>query len=124
MPLSNPVGDITMPTRTAPRPVMLVDRSGNYVSLIGSSTFPIAAGVATDTTVKGTPGTLVRVLVTATGTGTLLIYDNVAAHTGTIIGAVPANATQGSLFTFCMPALVGITVQGSANNPGITVSFD
>jgi hypothetical protein len=118
------VADTASPVLSTPRPTILVDRSGKYVPLNGSSNLTIAAGVATDTVVKGSGGTLVKILVVTTGTNALLVYDNNSTHSGTIIGAVPANAAVGSVYSFGFPASVGITVQGNAANPGVTVNFD
>ncbi len=89
----------------------------------GQTTTPIAAGVVGNTIVKATPGRLVHVLVTALGTGALTIYDNATTNTGTIIGVVPASAPVGSLYALHMPAANGITVQGNAANPGVTIAW-
>lgn len=89
----------------------------------GAKTTAIAAGTATATVVRATPGRLVRVLVTTTGTNPLNIYDNATAGSGTVIGCLPASPAVGSVYTFSMPAKNGITVGGHANNPGITISF-
>jgi hypothetical protein len=89
----------------------------------GRSSTPVAASVATDTVIKATPGRLARVLVTATGTNPMQIFDNASGHTGTIIGALPASPTVGNVYDFQMPAANGITVLGNANNPGVTISW-
>ncbi len=93
------------------------------VSTGGQQTVAIASGTAADTVIKAAPGRLCRVLVTAQNTNPMLIFDNASGHTGTIIGAVPANAAVGSLYDFGLPAANGITVQGNAANPGVTISF-
>lgn len=89
----------------------------------GTQTTAIAAGAAADTVVKASAGRLAAVLVTATGTNAMLIFDNASGHTGTIIGYIPANATVGTIVVFKMPAANGITVQGNAANPGVTISW-
>lgn len=100
-------------------PHWLVDAQG--FARDGTNATPIAAGVTTDTIIKGGPGRLCRVLVTTAGTGAALIFDNASGHTGTIIGAVAANAAAGTLVEAQAPAKSGITVQGNASNPAITV---
>jgi len=61
--------------------------------------------------------------VTVTGTHAMVIWDNASGHTGTIIGALPANPAVGQVYDFQMPAAAGITVQGDANNPGVTIGW-
>ena len=88
----------------------------------GSATAtPISAGTVANTVVKSSSGTLVSVIVTTLGTNAMLIYDNATTNSGTIIGAVPASAAVGSIFTFAMPAINGITVAGNAANPAVTI---
>lgn len=105
------------------------DASGNIyapevvdLSSTGEQTLSIVAGKTTDTVVKATPGRLGRILVWATGTNAMMIWDNATGHTGTIIGAVPASAPLGPVESG-FPASNGITVQGNAANPGVTISF-
>lgn len=86
----------------------------------GQATTPIAAGTATDTVVKGAAGVLASVLVIVAGTSGVSIFDNATTHTGTIIGILPPNAPAGA-YVFMTPAANGITVQGNASNPAITV---
>ena len=93
------------------------------VSSGGAQTIAIPSGTATDTVVKAAGGRLCRVLVTATNSNAMLIFDNASGHTGTTIGAVPANAAVGSVYDFQLPAANGITVQGNANNPGVTIGY-
>jgi len=88
-----------------------------------TNTVAVAAGVATDTVVKASAGRLAKVLVTATGTAALLIFDNASGHTGTVIGALPASPAVGSIYDFNMSAANGITLQGAAANPAVTISF-
>jgi len=94
-----------------------------HVTSGGTNTLAIAAATATDTVVKGYKGRLCRVLVTATGTNPLQIFDNASAATGTIIGALPASPAVGAVYDFNLPAANGITVKGNAANPGVTISF-
>lgn len=90
----------------------------------GVSTVPIAASTATDTVVKASAGRLCRVLVlTTAGAAVTNIYDNASGHTGTIIGILVASVAAGTTVDFQMPATNGITVQGAATNPGMTISF-
>lgn len=90
-------------------------------SVAGTNATSIAAGVATDTVIKPQPGRLCRILVTTTGTAAVSIFDNASGHTGTIIGAVAANAVAGTMVEAQAPAVNGITVQGNVSNPAITV---
>jgi hypothetical protein len=93
------------------------------VSVGGRTSTAIAAGVAANTVVKATPGRLARLLVTATGTNQLTIYDNATTSSGTIIAIVPANAAVGTLIDCQAIALNGITIAGNAANPGITIFY-
>jgi len=89
----------------------------------GISTTAVAASTAANTVIKASSGCLARVLITATGTNQMNIYDNATTNTGTVIGAVPASPSIGQIFEFKMPAANGITVGGNANNPGFTISW-
>jgi hypothetical protein len=89
----------------------------------GRTSLAIAAGVTANTVVKGSPGRLARILVTASGTGALNVFDNSSAASGTQIALVPASAPAGTLVDCQAPALSGITVQGNAANPGITIFY-
>jgi hypothetical protein len=89
----------------------------------GQSTTPVAASTSANTIIKAVSGRLARVLITATGTNQMNIYDNATTNSGTIIGAIPANPSIGQVFEFMMPAANGITVGGNANNPGVTISW-
>lgn len=92
----------------------------------GSATVATAANLGTNTVVKGAPGRLCRVLVSAaptTTTGTTTIYDNATTASGTAL-AVISNATAvGTVIDVNMPAALGITVGGNANAPGMTISY-
>lgn len=103
--------------------VVVVDPDGTPVGDGGMNTTPVAAGTATDTVIKATPGQLGKVLITTLGANPLVIYDNATGHTGTIIGYIAASAVAGTLLTFNMSALNGITIQGNAANPAFTVSW-
>ena len=94
-----------------------------HVTSGGSVATPVAASKASDTIIKAIPGRLCRVLVTTTGTNAMLLYDNASGHIGTIIGALPASPAVGNVYDFQMPAMAGITVEGDANNPGVTISL-
>lgn len=99
-------------------------RQGTVLTTTGGvTTVAIAAGVTSDTVVKASAGRLCKVLVTTTGTNPLAIWDNASGHTGTIIGAFAASPTVGTVASFDMPAANGITVQGNAANPAVTISF-
>jgi hypothetical protein len=87
------------------------------------TTVAIASGTAANTVVKATPGVLLLVLVTTTNTNPMNIFDNASTNAGTVIGALPASPTVGTVFAFQMPAANGITVGGSGTNPGVTISF-
>jgi hypothetical protein len=89
----------------------------------GQSTTPVAASTAANTVIKASTGRLAKILITATGTASMLIYDNATTNSGTIIGVIPANPTAGQIFDLKMPAANGITVAGNANNPGVTISW-
>lgn len=100
------------------------DSDGRTVVLqAGGTSVAVAAGTAGNTVVKAGPGQLVRVLVTAAGANAMSIYDNATTNTGTIIGQLTAAPPVGTIFLFAMPAALGITIAGSATNPGVTVSF-
>jgi hypothetical protein len=96
-------------------------------SLLGldasTATVAIASGHTADTVVKASAGRLARVLVTTTNTTAMQIFDNASAGSGKVIGYIPANPTAGNVYTFHMPAALGVTVKGDANNPGVTVSY-
>lgn len=97
-----------------------------FVSSGGKTTTAVASGTASDTAIKASPGRLCRIAITAaagTTTGTTPIYDNASGHTGTILVVVPNNTAVGTIIDVQMPAAVGITVNGGANSPGMTIAF-
>ncbi len=87
----------------------------------GRSSLAIAASTAGNTVVKNGPGRLARILVTTAGTNPLNVFDNASAPSGTQIALVPASAAAGTMIDCQTPALNGITVQGNASNPGVTI---
>ncbi len=89
----------------------------------GRSSLAIAAGVTANTVVKGSAGRLARILVTASGTNALNIFDNSSSASGTQIALVPASASAGTLIDCQAPALNGIVVQGNAANPAVTIFY-
>ncbi|MGI8406387.1 MAG: hypothetical protein ACR2OE_16780 [Thermomicrobiales bacterium] len=89
----------------------------------GTTTVAAAAGTAADTVVKAAVGRLCRILVTATGTNPLQVFDNATLGSGVVIGCMPASPTVGTSYAFQTPAMAGITVKGNAANPGVTISF-
>ncbi len=102
----------------------LATQSSNWtMANDGTNTTAIAAAVATDTVIKNSAGRLAKILVTATGAGNTLIYDNASGHTGTVIGVIKSTASVGDVIDLKMPAANGITVAGNAANGGFTVSW-
>lgn len=102
---------------------MVVDNLGlQLVSSGGRKTTAIAAGTAGNTLISAKPGRLCRVLVTTAGSNGMRIHDSNDGVTGTIIGALAANAAVGC-YDFDMPVENGITVDGDGNNPAVTISF-
>lgn len=92
----------------------------------GSATTAIASGTASDTTVKATAGRLCRIAITGaagTTTGQTDIWDNASGHTGTKLCSVLNNTAIGTVIEVQMPAANGITVQGTANSPAMTISY-
>ena len=92
----------------------------------GTVTAAVAAGTNADTPIKASAGRLCRIAITAaagTTTGTTAIYDNASGHTGTILVVVPNNTAVGTVIDVQMPAANGITVNGGANSPGMTISY-
>src|SRR5690349_6380632 len=91
---------------------------------VGQFTVSVPSGAA-NTIIKAAPGRLCRIVVTTTGAGAgnVQFFDNASTNSGTVIGAVPANATAGQFFDFQMPAANGIVAQNVASGPVLTVSF-
>lgn len=77
------------------------------------------AGIA----IRSAQSRLCKVLITTViGANALNFFDNASAASGTIIGIVPAAATVGTVFTFDMPASLGIFQQAAAGGGAYTVS--
>lgn len=90
----------------------------------GTSNTAIAAGEASDTVIWAGPSVLSRILVTATGTNQLEVYDNSSAGSGDLIAIIPAStAVTGVPFVYKWPCSSGITVKGNSNNPGVSISY-
>lgn len=97
-----------------------------WVTSGGATTTAVAVGTASDTVIKASAGRLCRISITAaagTTTGTTPIWDNATGHTGTILVVIPNNTAVGTVVDVQMPAANGITVQGGANSPAMTISF-
>lgn len=75
------------------------------------------------TVVKNSAGRLASVIVTTSGSAQLNIYDNASQASGTILGAVPANAAVGSVYQFYAPAANGIVANAVANCCATTICF-
>ena len=74
--------------------------------------FTTVAGV-----VKARAGRLAKVVVTATLTGSITIYDNPSAASGTIVWVSPGAPTVGTEFVIDVPAKTGMwCVPGSAGS--------
>ena len=122
--------DVTVPS-VADLPTLQATLAG-YIStptsaakfnLVASSTVSIPVN-NTLTVIKAAPGKLFRVIITTAGTSAINIYDNAAAASGTIIGSIPATTAVGNIYSFDMPAVLGLTVAGgSGTTPGFTVSY-
>ncbi len=96
------------------------------VSPGGASTTAIAASTASNTVVKAAAGRLCRISVTAaagTTSGNTPIYDNASGASGTILVVVPNSTTVGTVLDVQLPAANGITVNGGANSPAMTISY-
>lgn len=99
-----------------------VDDQNNAIG--GSQTIVIPAGVGT-TVIKGRPGRLCTVIVTAaaTSTGVTTIYDNASAGSGTPLFVTPLTVAAGTVTPIGAPALNGLVAVGAANSPALTVVF-
>lgn len=122
IPTYGPTGAVVAGNNGVPA-VVQVDLNGNITSSGGAATVAVAAGTTGATVVKSSPGRLCRVLITVTGTGSVTVYDNASAASGTVIGITPSAPAVGTTYDFEMPAINGITVAGSSTLPGITVSY-
>jgi hypothetical protein len=119
MPVS---GTVTLAAGTAA--IGTVSVTNQNVTDASASAVGIPANAGAFTIIKNLPGKLCRIVVTATGTGPLNIYNNATgANTGMVLGTVPANAQPGQSFDCHMPASAGISCPVQANNPAVSVSF-
>jgi len=84
----------------------------------------IAAAAGT-TVVKGAPGRLVAVQVTAAGTSSdnATIYDNASAGSGTVLAVIPGGGSVGARIIIDAAVANGITVVNVASGPGFTVNY-
>jgi hypothetical protein len=83
----------------------------------------IPAATSADTSFKTAAGVLGKVIVTALGSGAANFYDNASGHTGNLILSVPASAAVGTIYSVDVPVVNGITCQGNAALPGLTVTW-
>jgi len=98
---------------------------GNLIGVVafgGTTTtyVPANSGV---TAVKSSAGRLASVIVINTGSAQLNFYDNATQASGTPIGAVPANAAVGSVYSFNAPAANGIVANSVASCCSVTVCY-
>jgi len=92
------------------------------VQMGGNKTTAVA--VTASANVKASSGRLGTVLITTAGTAAITFYDNAAGgSTGTIIGITPAVTVQGQIYTFNLPAAVGISAVGGAGSPAVTIGW-
>lgn len=105
--------------------VYVASRAGSVSSWgNGGSKFTVAVNAGTADKTTGA-GMLCRAAVTTTGTAAAapgLVFSDGPA--GTVIGAIPGNATAGQSFTFMMPVDIGISVVQPANGPVCTCSYE
>lgn len=104
----------------------LVDSAGRLVTVTSTTTPSANTAVSVSaslTVISATPVQFFTALVTTDGTAAMTFYDNASAASGTVVGAIPANAPIGSVFTFNMPTANGLVVSGNAANPAVTVSI-
>lgn len=89
----------------------------------GQQTVAIAA--AGSANIKTTPGRLCNVLITTAGTVPITFYDNALGNsTGTIIGVTPATSPIATIYSFNIPAALGISAVGGAGSPAVTVGYN
>jgi hypothetical protein len=93
-------------------------------NLRATNTTSVPAGAA-NTVVTANAGRLLQVLVTTAGTGSggVLFYDNATTNSGTVVGYIPATIAVGTLYTFDMPCLNGITAVNVVSGPVLTVAW-
>lgn len=86
----------------------------------------VPATTAGNTVVWANPGTLCKLIVTSTGTGSgtfVDVYDNATTNSGSVVIAIPSNAAAGTIYDVQCPVFNGITVAQVTNGPGLTVSY-
>lgn len=105
--------------------VSLVDGSNNPITGGPTTTFTQPANTVGAVVGKNSAGRLWSAVVTTTGTAGLDIYDNASTGSGTKLLSIPANATVGTVYNFTngTPAANGITSNGVANCPAVTISY-
>jgi hypothetical protein len=102
--------------------VVPVDGAGNPVH--GTATGQVAAGAGTAAVaVKNSPGRLCKVVVVATGTAAVSIYDNASAASGSVLLTIPANAATGTVYDVGEIAANGITVGQVSNSPALALTY-
>jgi hypothetical protein len=95
---------------------------------LATATVSVPSGAA-NTVIKGTPGRLIRVVITTAGTTTdATLYDNATTNSGVVLGVIPgtttdATAVKGKVYTFELPAAAGIVAANTASGPVFTVGY-
>lgn len=89
-----------------------------------ANTALVAAGTAANTVIKGTPGILYGVFASTTAAGGGQIFDNASTASGTPIAFAPAAIGYDTgIPAVGINCVNGITLQGSATNPALTIFF-
>ena len=83
----------------------------------------VTAGKNSNTVIKGTAGTLAKILVVTLGAGACTLYDHATLAQGTVLAVVPASAAAGTVISVEAPAANGIVASASAANPALTISY-
>ena len=97
-----------------------VDGNGQYIQ--ATSIAVITSGQGAAVVVKGSPGRLNSVVITAVGTGTLTLYDNATAASGTVLYTFAASAL-GVAYPLSLPFRNGLTVAAPASSPAVTIAY-
>jgi hypothetical protein len=71
-------------------------------------TFENTETVTSSGAVKNAPGRLLQILVTASPSADITVYDNAAVASGTVLAIIPASTAVGVLINVSMPAASGI----------------
>lgn len=95
---------------------LLVTDGGITVATVTAQTAGAAA-------LKTSSGRICKIIVTSTATAAIFLYDNTNAASGTVIGAVPASAAIGTMYSPNIPFTNGIFPAGAVNTPSLTVSY-